>query len=84
VELIRLQVTLQCTASQVSSSVENAARITVKHGSTVIATGTGRVKGHKITAKLHARRRLTGNGHITITISVPGWIKHTVVHATVR
>ena len=76
--------TLSCTVSVTNSfatpSVVHAARIVVSRGSKVLASGAGRFKGHDITAKLRTHGRVGKRG-LTITISVPGWVPKTVVHA---
>ena len=41
-----------------NATAVHAARLVVKHGSEVVASGRGRVKGHKITATLRTRGRL--------------------------
>jgi hypothetical protein len=73
---------LNCTVS-VSTPVVHAARIVVRRGSKVIASGKGRVNGRKITATLRIHGKLGKKG-LTATIAIPGWITQTVVHEKLR
>jgi hypothetical protein len=76
-------VVLNCTVSEstpIADSVVHAARIVIKHGSKVIASGNGRLKGQRITATLRTHGKLA-KGWITVTITVPGLLPKTFVHA---
>jgi hypothetical protein len=81
-KVIRFNLALVCTVTKVTSTIEHGTRIVISRGKKVIASGNGRLRGHRITATLRAHGKLGGS--LTITLSAPGWHTVPVVRARRR